>query len=59
MERMSREEVASLTDREVKIAHDRILRDHSFGLLRDEVTPVENTMLLKKELHRRGCSADD
>ena len=56
MERMTREEVHSLTDREVKMAYERIKKDHSYGLLSDRVTPLENTHLLEEELHKRGFS---
>lgn len=59
MELLSRKEIKDLTDREVQIAHERILRDHSYGLLRDEVTPVENAHLLEEELRRRERSRDD
>jgi hypothetical protein len=58
MERLTREEIRTLTDREVKIACKRIKRDYSFGLLNDEVTPVENTRLLEQELRERGCSSE-
>ena len=54
MERLTREEVGDLSDREVKIACERIKRDYSFGLLCDNVTPVENTHLLEEELRKRG-----
>ncbi|MHB8896914.1 MAG: hypothetical protein ACYC99_17305 [Candidatus Geothermincolia bacterium] len=54
MRRISRDEVKDLTDKEVKIACERIKRDYSFGLLDDRVTPLENTMLLEEELRRRG-----
>lgn len=57
MERLTREEVRDLSDREVKIAYDRISRDYSFGLLYDKVTPVENTRLLAEELRDRGYRA--
>ncbi len=58
MHRISREEVKSLTDRELVTAHDRILRDYSLGLLEDRVIPVENTLLLEEELRERGYSSD-
>jgi hypothetical protein len=54
MKRMTKEEVKNLTDREVKIAFERIRRDYYFGLFEDRVTPRENTMLLEAELRRRG-----
>ena len=54
MERLTREEVKSLTDREVQIARDRIRKDCYYGLLSDKVTPVENTQLLEEELRNRG-----
>ncbi|HEY5527268.1 MAG TPA: hypothetical protein VIK02_06795 [Candidatus Anoxymicrobiaceae bacterium] len=56
MKRLSREEVHNLTDREVKIAHDRIQHDYSFGLLSDKVIPVENTRILEQEMRARGYS---
>lgn len=59
MERLTREEVKNLTDREVKIACERIKRDYSYGLLSDKVTPLENTQLLEEELRERGYSADN
>lgn len=57
MERLTKEEVKTLSDREVKIAYDRISRDYSFGFLCDKVTPVENTRLLAEELRERGYRA--
>ncbi len=57
MERLTKEEVKALSDREVKIAYQRISRDYSFGLLHDKVTPVENTKLLAEELRERGYRA--
>lgn len=54
MERLTSEEVKDLTDREVKIACERIKRDYSFGLLSDKVTPLQNTRLLEEELRHRG-----
>ncbi|MFH1148943.1 MAG: hypothetical protein V1748_00555 [Actinomycetota bacterium] len=56
MKRLTRQEVKDLdlTDREVKIACDRIKRDYSFGLFNDRVTPLQNTRLLEEELRRRG-----
>jgi hypothetical protein len=54
MKRLTREELKSLTDREVQIARKRIEHDYSFGLLSDRVIPVENTRLLEKELRERG-----
>ncbi len=59
MERLTREEVKNLTDREVNIACERIKRDYSIGLLSDKVTPLENTQLLEEELRERGLSADN
>ena len=59
MERLTKEEVKNLTDREVKIAFHRIKRDYSFGLLSDEVTPLENTQLLEEELRERGYSTEN
>ena len=59
MQRLTREEVRNLTDREVSIACERIKRDYSIGLLSDKVTPLENTELLEKELRERGLSADN
>lgn len=56
MRRMTREEVEHLTDKEVKIARERIKRDYSFGLFEYGVTPRENTMLLEDELRKRGFS---
>lgn len=53
---MTREEVKNLTDREVKVACERIKRDYSYGLLCDRVTPRENTVLLEEEMRKRGCS---
>jgi hypothetical protein len=58
MERLTRAEVKSLTDREVQIACERIKRDYSFGLINDEVTPVENTRLLEEELRERDIPPD-
>ncbi len=58
MQRISREEAKSLTDRELMTAHDRILRDYSLGLLDDRVVPVENTLLLEEELRKRGYSPE-
>jgi len=55
MERLTKEEVKNLTDREVKIACERIRRDYSLGLLSEKVAPVENVRLLEEELRRRGC----
>jgi hypothetical protein len=57
MERLTKDEVKTLSDREVKIAYERISRDYSFGLLYDKVTPVENTRLLAQELRERGYRA--
>jgi hypothetical protein len=54
MKRLTREDVEDLTDREVKIACERIKRDYSFGLLSDKVTPLQNTLLLEEELRHRG-----
>jgi hypothetical protein len=54
MERLSREEIKSLTDREVKVAYQRIKRDYSFGFMNDKVTFAENTQLLGEELQERG-----
>lgn len=54
MRRITREEVADLTDKEVKIACERIKKDYSFGLFADKVIPLRNTMLLEEELQRRG-----
>lgn len=54
MRRLTREEVKDLSDREVKIACERIKRDYSFGLLADKVTPRENTRLLEEEMRLRG-----
>jgi hypothetical protein len=56
MKRLTKEEVKDLTDKEVKIACERIKRDYSFGLFEDRATPRENTMLLEAELRRRGFS---
>ncbi|MCG2817529.1 MAG: hypothetical protein L6433_00750 [Actinomycetia bacterium] len=56
MQRLTREEVKDLTDREVYIACERIKRDYSIGLLSDKVTPLENTRLLEEELRERGLS---
>ncbi len=56
MQRLTREEVKDLTDREVNIACERIKRDYSIGLLSDKVTPLENTQLLEEELRERGLS---
>ena len=58
MQRLTREEVKNLTDREVSIACERIKRDYSFGLLSDKEIPLENTQLLEEELRERGLSAD-
>ena len=58
MQRLTREEVKNLTDREVNIACERIKRDYSFGLLSDRVTPLENTQLLEEELRKRGLFVD-
>ena len=58
MQRLSREEVRCLTDREVRIARERIWRDHSNGLLSDKETPVKNARLLEEELRERGCFSD-
>jgi hypothetical protein len=54
MERLTREELKDLTDREISIAYERISRDHSFGLLSDRATTFENTKLLAEELRERG-----
>lgn len=54
MERLSREEMKTLTDREVKVAYERIKRDYSFGFMNDKVTFAENTQLLGEELRERG-----
>jgi len=54
MERLTREEVRKLTDKEVRIAYRRITRDYSYGLLNDKVTPLQNRTLLAEELHKRG-----
>jgi len=59
MNRISREEAKSLSDRELMTAHDRIARDYSLGLLNDRITPVQNTLLLEEELRERGYSADN
>lgn len=59
MDRMTKDEMKTLSDRELKTAHERILRDFSLGLLNDRVTPVENTRLLEEELRERGCSASN
>jgi hypothetical protein len=59
MQRLTREEVKNLTDREVKIACERIKRDYSYGLLSDKITPLENTQLLEEELREREDSADN
>ena len=59
MQRLTREEVKDLTDREVNIACERIKRDYSFGFLSDRVTPLETTQLLEEELRERGLSADN
>lgn len=59
MERITREETRDLTDHELEIAHERILRDYCFGLLNDKVTPVENALLLEEELRKRGILEDD
>jgi hypothetical protein len=59
MRRLTSDEVKDLTDREVKIACERIKRDYSFGLLSDRVTPIENTQLLEAELRRRGFAISD
>ena len=58
MERLNREEVESLTDREVKVAYERIKRDYSLGFISDKVTFAETTQLLGKELRERGYPAD-
>ncbi len=58
MQRLSREEVKCLTDREVRIARERIWKDYSYGLLSDKKTPFENTRLLEEELRERGCFSD-
>jgi hypothetical protein len=59
MERLTRKELKTLSDREVKIAHDRIKRDYSLGLLNDRVTPVENALLLEAELRRRDSQPEE
>lgn len=56
MRRITREEVEKLTDKEVRIACERIKKDYSLGLLADKVIPLRNTMLLEAELRRRGCA---
>ena len=58
MERLSREEIKTLTDREVKVAYQRIKRDYSFGFMNDKVTFAENTQLLGEELRERGYPTD-
>jgi hypothetical protein len=58
MERLYKEEIESLTDREVKVAYERIKRDYSLGFISDKVTFAENTQLLGKELRERGYPTD-
>ncbi len=58
MQRLTREEVKNLTDREVNVARERIKRDYSYGLLSDKVIPLENTQLLEEELRERGLLTD-
>jgi hypothetical protein len=58
MDRLSREEIKTLTDREVKVAYERIKRDYSFGFMNDKVTFAENTQLLGEELRERGYPTD-
>ena len=59
MERLSKKDLKTLSDREVKIARDRIKRDHLLGLLNDRVIPFENTVLLEEELRRRGHNPEE
>ena len=54
MRRMTKEEVKSLSDQEVKTACERIKHDYSYGLFDRKAVPRENTMLLESELQRRG-----
>lgn len=56
---ITRDEIKTLSDRELKTAHERILRDFSLGLLNDRVTPVQNARLLEEELRERGCAASN
>jgi hypothetical protein len=58
MERLNKQEVESLTDREVKVAYERIRRDYSLGFISDKVTFAENTQLLGSELRERGYPAE-
>ncbi|MBN1289198.1 MAG: hypothetical protein JXA49_06140 [Actinobacteria bacterium] len=58
MERLTRKKVKDLTDGEVKTAYERIKRDHSFGLVNDKKTSVENTRLLEDELRDRSSSKE-
>lgn len=57
MEKLDREEVKELTDREVILAIERIQRDKSFGLLNDRVTPEQNIQVLEEELSSRRQQA--
>lgn len=59
MEKLTREEVQSLTDSEVIIARERIERDYSYGLLSDRRTPRENTRILEEELRSRGYATEE
>lgn len=53
MYRLTREEIRSLTDRELRIANKRIKRDYFHGMTNDDVVPIENSHLLEEELRRR------
>lgn len=56
MEKLTREELKNLTNKEVELACERIKRDHYFGRLNDRVTPVENAELLEQELQERKAA---
>jgi hypothetical protein len=58
MDKLTREEIKSLTDREVKVAYQRMQRDYSFGFMNDKLTFAENTQLLGEELRDRGYAAE-
>lgn len=53
MERLTRKEVRSLSDREINTAYRRISRDRSYGLANDTRTSFENTKLLEEEIRNR------
>lgn len=59
MERLTRKEVRSLSDSEIKTAYRRINKDMSYGLLDDKRTSLENTMLLEEEIRERKNGSEE